>query len=100
MPGEQILATEAGFIFALETAWRAFATDISATLPDGTVLADAALRARYPNQAMSAAVKAPPTLEEIQRAADDAVRAVRWDIARNGYDDLPQLPPPPAKERP
>jgi hypothetical protein len=48
-PGEQVFTTEAGFIFGLQTAWRAFATDISATLPNGTVLDDAALRGRYPN---------------------------------------------------
>ncbi len=47
-PGEQTFTTEAGFIFGLRTAWRAFGTDISATLPDGTQLDEAALRRRYP----------------------------------------------------
>jgi hypothetical protein len=46
--GEQTFTSERGLIFAVQTAWRAFATDISATLPDGQVLDDAGLRARYP----------------------------------------------------
>jgi hypothetical protein len=46
--GEQTYTSEAGFIFALETARRAFATDMSATLPDGTTLDGAALMLRYP----------------------------------------------------
>jgi hypothetical protein len=45
--GESAYTTEAGFTAALRDAWRAFATEISATLPDGTHLSDSALRARY-----------------------------------------------------
>lgn len=48
LTGEQSFADEAGFKFALRTAWRNFASDISATLDTGEVLDDAALRRRYP----------------------------------------------------
>jgi hypothetical protein len=46
--GETIYTTERGFAAALQDAWRYSATDVEATLPDGTVLNNAELRARYP----------------------------------------------------
>lgn len=46
--GEQVYDKESAFIFNLQTAWRNFASNISATLPTGEVLDDAALRRRYP----------------------------------------------------
>jgi hypothetical protein len=45
--GETPYNTERGFVFALQTAWRNFASDISATLPTGEVLDDVTLRRRY-----------------------------------------------------
>ena len=46
--GERTYTNEAGFIAGLQDAWRAFGSDISATLPTGEVLTDAALKDRYP----------------------------------------------------
>lgn len=45
---EQIYASEADFLGALKTAYRNFRTAMSATLPDGTQLTEAALRRRFP----------------------------------------------------
>ena len=46
--GEHTYETEVAFISALNDARRNFATDISATLPDGTVLNETELKRRYP----------------------------------------------------
>jgi hypothetical protein len=46
--GARTFSTEATFILALQAAYRDFATDLVATLPDGQVLMEAALRRRYP----------------------------------------------------
>jgi hypothetical protein len=45
---EQIYASEGDFLGALKTAYRNFGTALSATLPDGTTLTEAALRDRFP----------------------------------------------------
>jgi hypothetical protein len=46
--GERTFPTENTFILALQTAYREDATDIVATLPDGQVLTENAVRRRYP----------------------------------------------------
>jgi hypothetical protein len=48
--GEQVYDNERAFKFALQTAWRNFASDISAILPTGEALDDAALRRCYPTE--------------------------------------------------
>jgi hypothetical protein len=45
--GEKTFTTEAGFIAGLHDAWRIFASDISATLPDGSELEETALQQRF-----------------------------------------------------
>jgi hypothetical protein len=48
--GQQVFLSETDFLYALQTAYRNFGTDLAATLPDGTNLTDDELRKRYPPQ--------------------------------------------------
>lgn len=45
---EQTFYTEGGFILGLQTAYGNSADDLAATLPDGCVLNEPAIRKRYP----------------------------------------------------
>lgn len=46
--GEQIYFSEEDFLRALQTAYHNFPTELSATLPDGSRLAETELRQRFP----------------------------------------------------